>query len=64
MADSTFSTVLPPLKAIDNGDGTYLVAVYPLFPAAGTDLTFTNVLPPLKAVDNGDGTYLLKVGAA
>ena len=27
MADKTFPTVLPPLKAIDNGDGTYSVAV-------------------------------------
>ena len=26
MADTTFRTTLPPLKAIDNGDGTYSVA--------------------------------------
>ncbi len=27
MADTTFKTVLPPLKAVDNGDGTYSAAV-------------------------------------
>lgn len=27
MADTTFRTVLPPLKAVDNGDGTYSVAI-------------------------------------
>lgn len=27
MADTTFRTVLPALKAIDNGDGTYSIAV-------------------------------------
>jgi len=61
MADTTFATIKPPLKAVDNGDGTYSVAVYLLDPAAGTDLTFADTIPPVKAVDNGDGTYLLQV---
>ncbi len=63
MADTVFRTIIPPLKAVDNGDGTYSVAVVMLDPAAGTDLTFTDVFPALKAVDNGDGTYLLSVEA-
>jgi len=60
MPDSTFQTVLPPLKAKDNGDATYAVAVYQVPMFVGTDLTF-NTLPPLKAVDNGDGTYSVMV---
>ena len=27
MADKTFRTILPPLKAVDNGDGTHAVSV-------------------------------------
>lgn len=61
MADTTFKTVNPPFKAVDNGDGTYSVAVSILNPVAGTDLTFTHTIPLVKAVDNGDGTYLLKI---
>jgi hypothetical protein len=35
MADTTFRTVLPALRAVDNGDGTYSVAVVM---ATGTNL--------------------------
>jgi hypothetical protein len=61
MPDTVFRTIIPPLKAVDNGDGTYSVSVVVLNPAAGTDSTFEIVYPPLKAIDNGDGTYLLPV---
>lgn len=61
MVDTVFRTIIPPLKAIDNGDGTYSVAIAILNPVAGTDTTFDIVYPPLKAVDNGDDTYLLSV---
>lgn len=63
MADKVFETVLPPLKAIDNGDGTYSMSVIPIYavPPGGTDTVFTTVKPNLKAVDFGDGTYLLSV---
>jgi len=58
MADTTFRTILPALKAVDSGDGTFKVmASSQGLPVGGTDLTFTNILPPLKAVDNGDDTY-------
>jgi hypothetical protein len=62
MADTTFRTALPDLKAVDLGDGTYAIAVV-IIPAivGGTDTTFKNVSPDLKAVDNGDGTYSLPV---
>ena len=65
MADTTFRTALPLLKAIDLGDGTYSVAVV-IVPAivGGTDITFKTVQPPLKAVDNGDGTYSIRVEEA
>ena len=61
VADTVFRTIIPPLKAIDNGDGTYSVAVVILDPAGGTDTTFNIVHPPLEAVNNGDNTYLLSV---
>lgn len=61
MADTTFVKTLPPLKAVDNGDGTYSLAVCVLNPAAGTDTVFAGVIPPLKAIDNNDGTYLMSI---
>ena len=60
MADTTFRVVLPALKAIDLGDGTYAVAVeHTVPPGGGTDTIFNNVFPPLKAIDLGDGTYAI-----
>ena len=62
MADTTFVLVLPALKAVDNGDGTYSLPLsQQAIPGGGTDLTFVGVKPPLKAIDNGDGTYSLAV---
>ena len=62
MADTVFRGVIPPLKAIDNGDGTFSVAVYIIPPiVGGTDMVFRTVGPPLRATDNGDGTYLLTI---
>ena len=62
--DTVFRGVSPPLRACDNGDGTYSVSVVPMFPAApGVDSIFQCGDIPLKAVDYGDGTYLLAVEA-
>lgn len=62
MADTTFATILPPIKAVDLGDGTSSIAVQePVVPAGGTDLTLANVIPPIKVVDLGDGTYAIAV---
>ena len=57
MADTTFKTVLPALKAVDLGDSTYAISVSAHPGGVGTDTTFVGVSPPLKAVDNGDNTY-------
>jgi hypothetical protein len=59
MADTTFRIVLPALKAIDNGDGTYSMAIEAMPDIVGADTTFVGVIPPLKAKDNGDGTFSL-----
>ena len=59
MADTTFKIVIPPLKAVDNGDGTYSMAIAAMPVVGGVDTTFVGILPALKAVDNGDGTYSL-----
>ena len=58
MSDTTFKTVLPPLRAADNGDGTYSMAVKP------NEKSWVETLPmkdrPLTAdgiqynVDDGD----------
>lgn len=42
MADTTFKTVLPALKAIDNGDGTYSISV------GGTIAGLANATTPTK----------------
>ena len=62
MADTTFNMIIPALKAVDLGDGTYAmgVSIQPET-AAPTNLTFATVLPALKAVDLGDGTYAISV---
>ena len=59
MADTTFRTVLPLLKAVDLGDGTYAISIAAQTDPGGTDTTFSTVLPLLKAVDLGDGTYAM-----
>lgn len=61
MADTIILGTDPPLRAFDNGDGTYSVAVIALSPAAGTDTVFIRTSPSIKAVDNGDDTYLLSL---
>ena len=61
MADTIFLGTDPPLKACDNGDGTYSIAIVALAPSTGTDTVFRDTDPKIKAVDNGDGTYLLPV---
>ncbi len=62
MADTTFRTILPSLKAKDNGDGTYSTAVA-IRVGTGVATTFPKVLPPLKAVNLGDGTYAVAIVA-
>ena len=57
MADTTFKMVLPALKAVDFGDGTYGVSAADMPAGVGVDTIFVGVSPPLKAIDNGDGTY-------
>ena len=62
MANTVFRSVLPELKAIDNGDGTYSISVELVaVPGGGTDTVFKNVDPPLKAIDLGDGTYAISM---
>ena len=62
MPDSTFQSITPPLKAVDNGDGTFAQAVVVTVVAGtGTDTVFAGMIPLLKAVDNGDGTYSVAV---
>ncbi len=57
MADSTFVTILPALKAVDNGDGTYSVSAVLVPVGGGSDTVFAGISPPLKAHDNGDGSF-------
>ena len=59
MANTTFATVLPAIKAVDFGDGTYGLSVSVQTDPGGADLTFNSILPPLKAVAMGDGTYAM-----
>ena len=62
MAGKVFIGISPPLKAVDNGDGTYSIAIAPrISPGGLTDDVFSGVSPSLKAVNYGDGTYLIKL---
>ncbi len=63
MADTTFRTTLPPLKAVDLGDGTYALCIVPLIVPGVSHTTFRTILPALKAIDNGDGTFSVSVEA-
>ena len=61
MVDTIFRGVKPSLKAVDNGDGTFTVALTSMAVAGvGTDTIFPTS-PPLKAIDNGDGTYSVAI---
>ena len=60
MADTVFKGVIPDLKAVDYGDGTYLMAVSPVTAGAGDDTVF-DTIPPLKAINLDDGTYAISV---
>ena len=56
MADTTFATVLPALKAVDNGDGTYSLAVS----ITGAGVTLVQVSESVL----DDGVIALPVGSA
>jgi len=58
MADTIFQTTSPPLKAVDNGDGTYSIAVA-VVNDTGDYSVFNKVLPPLRAVKLADSTYAI-----
>jgi len=62
MADTTFQTTSPPLKAVDNGDDTYSIAVA-VVNDTGVYITFDRVLPSLRAVKLADNTYAISAVA-
>ena len=52
MADTTFQTTIPPVKAVDQGDGTYSKACV-IYADSGIYTTFAKTFPPLRAVQIG-----------
>ena len=52
MADTTFTMMVPGLKAVDLGDGTFGLSVSPIT-GSGTDTVFPGTDPPIRAVDTG-----------
>lgn len=61
MADTIFEGTIPPLKAVDMGDGTYAMAIRSMPDVGGTDIVLTIIRPGLKAFDNGDDTYSMAI---
>ncbi|MDD5049921.1 MAG: hypothetical protein PHH09_13430 [Methanoregulaceae archaeon] len=61
MADTVYRNTTPPVKAVDNGDATYSVAVFSEIPAGAGNTVFSNVSPPLGAIKLADGTYAVAV---
>ena len=61
MADTIFLAVKPDLKAVDNGDSTYLLSLASIPVVVGVDTVITGITPPLRAFDNGDSTYSLAI---
>jgi len=60
MADTTFGSARPLMKAVDIGDETYAWAVQEATEAAVShNRVFENTTPPLKAIDLGDGTFAI-----
>ena len=58
MPDSVFQTTNPPVKAVDQGDGTYALSCT-VYDDTGTYETFVKTFPPLRAMNLGDGTYAI-----
>ena len=53
MADTTFTMMVPLLRAKDLSDGTYAMAVASV-PVSGINTVFKDTSPRLKAVDTGE----------
>jgi len=62
MPDTVFRGAYPPVKAVDNGDGTYSVAVAVVNDTGIYDV-FQTVYPPLRAVKLADNTYAVSAVA-
>ncbi len=60
--DTVFRGAFPPVRAVDNGDGTYSVAVA-VVNDTGVYETFNTALPPLRAVKLADNTYAISAVA-
>ena len=60
MADDTFRTVLPRLKAVDNGDGTYSMPIkHSDLVSGGSDTVCTDTVPRIRFRDLGSTQYAL-----
>lgn len=60
MGDKTYNLLIPATKAIDNGDGTFSLAVDVASVAPGVnDSTLKDMLPSIKVISLSDGTFAL-----
>jgi len=59
VADKTFNLLIPPTKAVDNGDGTFSPTVDIANMEMAGSRTISDVIPPTKVTAYGDGTFAL-----